>query len=131
MDGDFGERPSPADRRRLLSSVVRADEFQPLSALVTVEFGAQSRVGAHHVANEDHYLILRLSRQQEVVATTLAAADLPGRFEEYGYAMVLADGAGAQARSTLRAGSRSAPSRIWPSGVEVGTCASTHRPPSQ
>ena len=44
--------------------------------------------------NDDHYLVLRLGRQQETLATSLSAADVPPRFEEFGYAMLVADGLG-------------------------------------
>ena len=42
----------------------------------------------------EHYLAMRLSRGQETLATSLSAEDLPPRFEEYGYAMLVADGLG-------------------------------------
>lgn len=83
-----------AGRRRMFSPILSVDQFQPLSALVKVEFGAHSRVGAGRVTNEDHFLILRLGRHQEVVASTLPAADLPELFDEHGYAIVVADGTG-------------------------------------
>ena len=87
--------PSPAaERRKMLSPILDAADFQPLSAVVEVEFGCHSRPGRLRPASEDHMLILRLGRHQEVVATTLPEGDLPARFEEHGYAMVVADGAG-------------------------------------
>ena len=49
------------------------------------------KVAAH---NTDHYLALRLGRLQETLASSLSAGDLPARFEEYAYAMVVADGLG-------------------------------------
>ena len=85
---------SDAERRRIVSAVLRVDEFQPLSALVTVDFGACSRAGLDRSQNEDHYMILRLRRDQEIIATSLLPFDLPERFEERGYAMVVADGGG-------------------------------------
>ena len=86
--------PEGGERRRLISPVLSVDEFQPLSALVKVEVGAHSRPGRGRLAGEDHFLILRLARSQHVMASSLQAVDLPGPFEEYGYAMVVADGAG-------------------------------------
>lgn len=86
--------PNAAGRRRILSPVLSVEQFQPLSALVKVEFGAHSRAGAGRDTNEDHFLILRLGRRQEVISSTLPAADLPERFDEHGYAIVVADGTG-------------------------------------
>ena len=78
----------------MLSPVLSVDHFQPLSALVKVEFGASSRAGAGRDTNDDHFLILRLGRHQEVMASTLPDADLPERFDESGYAIIVADGSG-------------------------------------
>lgn len=94
MDEEAPPPPDPVGRRRLLSPVLIADQFQPLSALVKVEFGAHSQAGAGRLTNEDHYVILRLGRHQEVMASTLPEADLPERFDEHGYAIVVADGTG-------------------------------------
>ena len=44
--------------------------------------------------NEDHYLVVRLGRYQETLATSLSGSDVPPRFEESGYAMLVADGLG-------------------------------------
>ena len=76
-----GERP-----RRLLPD-------HPLSSTVRVEFGARSIRGGSHDVNEDHYLIVQLMRQQDTIETSLPATHAR-RFEEYGYAMVVADGVG-------------------------------------
>jgi PPM family protein phosphatase len=90
----------PDERRRRLSPPLSIEAIQPLSATTEVEFGAYSRSGDQS-GNEDQFLILRLSREQEVVATSLQSADLPARFEEYGYAMVVADGGGQQGSGAL------------------------------
>jgi PPM family protein phosphatase len=83
-----------AERRRILSCALSVDEFKPLSAVVQVEFGTHSRAAPGRPANEDHLLIVRLGRHQQVVATTLSASDAPPLFEEHGFAMVVADGGG-------------------------------------
>jgi PPM family protein phosphatase len=69
-------------------------EFPPPSATVQVEFGAQSRRGRSHPINEDHYLVIRLGRHQETLLTSLPDGVIAKRFDEYGYAMVVADGLG-------------------------------------
>ena len=69
-------------------------EFPPPSATVQVTFGAQSRRGQSRLVNEDHYLVLRLGRHQETLLTSLPDEAIAARFDEYGYAMVVADGMG-------------------------------------
>jgi protein phosphatase len=95
MDQHETDAKIDADRRRILAAALRVDEFQPMSAVVAVEFGSCSRPGSGRDHNEDHFAILRLRRDQEVVASSLLPTDLPARFEERGYAMVVADGGGA------------------------------------
>src|SRR5436190_3038641 len=70
------------------------EEFAPLSATVKVDFGAYSRPGRTRVVNEDHYLILQLGRHQKTLMTSLPDAAISPRFDEYGYALVVADGMG-------------------------------------
>ena len=50
----------------------------------------QGRLPQH----DEHYLAVRLDRSQETLVTSLSAVDLPPRFEEHGYAMLVADGMG-------------------------------------
>jgi serine/threonine protein phosphatase PrpC len=69
-------------------------EFPPPSAYVEVTFGAKTRRGTHRAVNEDHYSVVELGRHQETLLTSLTAGELPQRFEEFGHAMVVADGAG-------------------------------------
>jgi protein phosphatase len=66
----------------------------PSSATVETTFGAHSRRGKSRKVNEDHYMVLRLGRHQETLRTSLSDESIARRFEEYGYAMVVADGTG-------------------------------------
>jgi protein phosphatase len=68
----------------------------PLPPVVELDVGARSDCGKVHAHNTDHYLALRLGRAQQTMATSLAASDLPEDFEEYGYALLVADGLGEQ-----------------------------------
>jgi protein phosphatase len=61
---------------------------------VSVEFGAHSRRGSSHSINADHYVIVRQSRSQDTLMTSLPPGPIPSRFDEYGYGMVVADGFG-------------------------------------
>src|SRR3954463_15050115 len=69
-------------------------EFPPLSATVQATFGADSRIGRGRSINDDHYAVLRIARNQETLLTSLPDAVIANRFEEYGYAMIVADGLG-------------------------------------
>lgn len=91
LDDDESE---DARRRAVLSVPFTVREFRPLSASVRVEIAAASRRGASRKSNDDHYLVIRLGRSQETLATSLSAADVPASFEENGYAMLVADGLG-------------------------------------
>ncbi|HKT79955.1 MAG TPA: protein phosphatase 2C domain-containing protein [Vicinamibacterales bacterium] len=81
-------------RRKALAQLIAPDEFEPLSATVKVEFGARSDRGRVRPQNDDHYLVIRLSRTLDTILTSLPDADLPPRFEEFGYGMAVADGLG-------------------------------------
>lgn len=80
-------------RRAVLSPILSSSTFQPLSASVQVQFGARSHPGSR-LRNEDHYLIMRIGRDQETLVTSLPSADLPGKFAESAYALLVADGLG-------------------------------------
>jgi len=73
---------------------VDSPEFPPASAKVRVTFGGESRRGRAHTVNEDHYAVVELGRHQETLLTSLPGDVLANRFDEYGYAMVVADGGG-------------------------------------
>jgi protein phosphatase len=81
-------------RREGLSPVLAVDDFRPSSSRVRMELGHRSHPGTKKATNEDHYLVIRLGRHQEVMATSLPKGDLPTRFDESGYAMLVADGLG-------------------------------------
>ena len=66
--------------------------FHPMSASIGIEVAGVSVGGKEQTHNTDHYVAIRLGRMQETLATSLAAADLPPRFEEYAYALLVADG---------------------------------------
>jgi serine/threonine protein phosphatase PrpC len=65
-----------------------------LSSTVQVSFGAQSHLGAGHAVNQDHYAIVELGRFQQTLLTSLPEGAIPARFDERGYAMVVANGIG-------------------------------------
>src|SRR4029453_11463334 len=78
--------------RRVISGPLDVAGVQPLSSIVELDVGAVSWSGHGQPYNTDHYLALRFSRVQETIITSLAAADLPPRFEETAYALLVAAG---------------------------------------
>ncbi len=86
------ENGGPPSFDRLLS--LGNDLFPPLSATTRAEFAALTRRGPGQSTNEDHYLVTRLGRNQETLMTSLPPGTVGHRFDEYAYAMVIADGMG-------------------------------------
>jgi protein phosphatase len=66
--------------------------FPPPSATVQVEFGVHTARGRSQSVNADHYLVIRLGRHQETLLSSLSNQSVVKRFDEAGYAMVVADG---------------------------------------
>jgi hypothetical protein len=71
------ERDQEVARRAALSPILAFDDFRPLASTVTVEIGARTERGPVRAHQSEHYLVLRLKRSQEMLATSLSAADLP------------------------------------------------------
>ncbi len=83
---------SSIEWRAAVSRPIDAPVFHPVSAGIGLEVAGLSVCGKAQLHNTDHFVAIRLGRMQETLTTTLAAADLPPRFEEYAYAMLVADG---------------------------------------
>jgi serine/threonine protein phosphatase PrpC len=83
------------DTVRGVTPYFEPNDFPPLSATVQTAFGAHSRPGGNGAVNSDHYAVLRLGRNQETLLTSLPDDVIAKRFDEYGYAMIVADGVGA------------------------------------
>jgi len=85
---------SDAAWRSALADPLEIERFEPLSSSVALELAAVSACGGLRSYNSDHYLAVRLGRTEETLVSSLADADVPTRFAEYGYAMAVADGRG-------------------------------------
>ena len=64
------------------------------AAAARVDVAGLSDPGLVRSNNEDHFLICRFGRWLEVVETNVAAGRAPGRSEEAGYGLVVADDLG-------------------------------------
>ena len=65
-----------------------------ISAKVQVDVAALSDQGKVRKNNEDHFLVSRVERSLETVATNLPKGAVPQKFTEVGYGMLVADGMG-------------------------------------
>jgi protein phosphatase len=70
---------------------------KPASRDVRVEIGAISHTGRVRSRNEDHFLVSRVSRQQEILETNMPPDSLPEYTGEGGYLYIVADGMGGMA----------------------------------
>jgi serine/threonine protein phosphatase PrpC len=71
--------------------------FKPATSDVGFEFAAVSDPGKVRVKNEDHYLVSKVSRNHQVLATNVTENQLPTQYEDDGYTMFIADGMGGMA----------------------------------
>lgn len=78
-------------------SVLDASHLKPPSSMVRVEFGAVSHPGKVRNKNEDHFLISKLSRRQQILVTNVPQDQFPEHVGEDGYSMIVADGMGGMA----------------------------------
>jgi protein phosphatase len=80
-------------------SGIRPRPEQPVP--VRVDVGAVSHPGRVRPNNEDHFIVVRLGRSLEVLSTNLPEGRVPSRFEEWGYALAVADGMGGAAAGEI------------------------------
>ena len=77
-----------------LASPPTTDRPPPLSSRVKLEIAATSHPGKVRKNNEDHFLTARYGRSAATIQTNLPPGNIPGHYEETGYALVVADGMG-------------------------------------
>src|SRR5688572_26343185 len=89
--------PHAAENRRETSD----ETVRSFSSLVHVDVGGLSHPGKVRARNEDHFLVTRVGRYLETVLSNLPPGEVPERAEEFGYAMLVADGMGGHAGGEL------------------------------
>jgi serine/threonine protein phosphatase PrpC len=73
------------------------DTVPPFSSSVRIDVSGLSHPGKRRPRNEDHFIVTRIGRYLETAMTSLPPGEVPQRAEEYGYAMIVADGMGGHA----------------------------------
>lgn len=71
------------------------------SARVEVDIGALSHPGKVRPNNEDHFLVIRLDRSMRALLSNLPPGQIPDRYDEIAYGMVVADGMGGAAAGEI------------------------------
>jgi serine/threonine protein phosphatase PrpC len=87
------------DTVEYLPLVTEAETQRPqtASSQVRAEVGALSHPGKVRPNNEDSFLAARFARSMVTLTTNLSPEQVPDRYEEAGYALVVADGIGGAA----------------------------------
>jgi serine/threonine protein phosphatase PrpC len=70
---------------------------RPPSSSVRIDYGAVSDTGKVRDNNEDHFLVSKVSRKQDVLLTNVPHDHIPQLTGEDGYTMIVADGMGGMA----------------------------------
>src|SRR5262245_43921221 len=81
--------------------IAAAKYFVKSACNLAFEFGAATHAGLRRVDNQDHYVVLRRTRTQQVLFTSVPAEQLPEHPCDEAYAMAVADGLGGTACGDL------------------------------
>ena len=70
---------------------------RPYSSPLLIDAAGLSHRGVVRADNQDHYLVARVGRSLDTLITSLPDGEVPDRFDETGYVMMVADGMGGAA----------------------------------
>lgn len=70
---------------------------RPFSSKLQVDASGLSHTGSVRTNNEDHFLVARVGRSLHTLMSNLPDGEVPARFDESGYVMMVADGMGGAA----------------------------------
>ena len=82
------------DEYTVPTSQTEAPSARVASSAVQVDLAALSHPGKVRPNNEDHFLVSRFSRKQEILQTNLPQDALPEQTGDDGYLFIVADGMG-------------------------------------
>jgi len=74
---------------------------RPFASQVRVDASGLSDRGKVRTENEDHFLVARVGRSLDTLLTSLPSGEVPERFDETGYVMMIADGMGGAAAGEM------------------------------
>ena len=93
--------PSIAETADLIKPAIAAEKYFFKSAVdLTFEFGAASHAGLRRAENQDHYMVVRRRRTQELLLSNVPKGELVLPPDE-SFGMAVADGMGATSRGDL------------------------------
>lgn len=120
------ESPTGQYEARLLTPS-EVDTGVDLQVPVRVDVAAVTHPGRVRPNNEDHFIVARLGRKLDVLSTNLPEGRVPHRFEEFGYALAVADGMGGASAGevasalALSLGTRlTLDASVWPTRLDGG-----------
>ncbi len=94
MKDQRDEDTQPIPAKLALSKI---EPRRPYASTVRVDAAGLSHRGRVRADNQDHYLVARVGRSLDTLISSLPTGEVPDRFDETGYVMMVADGMGGAA----------------------------------
>jgi protein phosphatase len=88
---------TPTEPIPVMSTTSGVTPGKPFATPIRVDAAGLSHPGKVRKNNEDHFLVARVGRSLETLITSLPDGDVPTRFDDSGYVMMVADGMGGAA----------------------------------
>jgi protein phosphatase len=97
MEIDMTDRDDPEITQVPIPDPPPSESRRPFDAQAQAEISGLSHTGKVRSENQDHYFVARVGRSLHTQMTNLPDGDLPARFDESGWVMMVADGMGGAA----------------------------------